>query len=103
MDHPKYKTLLISLAAIAVTTIFYVVTTKRITHPKYKYTALQAMKFADLCMKEGFENPETFRENRKKFLQIAAVNDFSAKLDFMQLIEMFKIGRRLQKEMKGSK
>lgn len=103
MYRPMVNTLVISLASIAVATVFYVIATKRITHPKDKYTAVQAMKFADLCMAEGLENPETFRENREKFLQIAAANDFSAKLEFMKLVEMFKIGRRLQKEMKGRK
>ena len=103
MYRPMVNTLVVSLSVIAVATVFYVIATKRITHPKDKYTAVQAMKFADLCMKEGLKNPENFRENREKFLQVAAANDFSAKLEYMQLVEMFKIGRRLQKEMKGSK
>ena len=103
MYKPSTKTVAVSLAVIAVTTVFYLFASKRITHPKYKYTALHAMKFFDRCLQEGLEDPETFRENRKKLLQIAAENEFSAKLDYMQLVEMFKIGRRLKKEMKGRK
>ncbi len=100
---PMIKTLLVSIFIIAATTIFYVYATKRITHPKENYTAIQAMKFVDLCTKEGLKNPEAFSKDREKFLQIAAENDFSAKLEYAQLVEMFKTGKRLQKEMKRRK
>ena len=102
MYKPMVNTMLISLLTICCAAVLYVIATKRITHPKYKYTAIQAMKFAELCLNAGLDDPETFRENKEKLLQIAAENEFSAKLDFAQLLEMFKIGRRLRKELKGA-
>ena len=103
MFRPRPQTLAISLAVIACTTVSYVVATKRITHAKHKYTALQAMKFFDLCDAEGLRNGSLCKENKKKFAEIASRNEFSAKLDYQQLTEMFKIGKQLKTELKGRK
>ena len=103
MYRSQLKTLAISLAAIAVTTVLYVSASKRITHPKYKYTALQAMKFAQRCCEEELTNGEKCSTNKEKFLSIAAENEFSAGLKYIQLIEMYQIGKKLNNELKGRK
>lgn len=101
MFRPNYKTLVASVTVCALAAVFHVFMTKRITHPQYGYTAVQAMKFYSQCKEAGVKNTSAFRDNKAKVTEIANTNDFSKNMGFAQLLEMFGIGKHIQNELKG--
>lgn len=91
----------ISLAAVSLVSVFYIFATKRITHPQDKYTAVQAMKFAQQCKKQGLRNSSNCKDNKKLFMQIAAESEALKNLEYAKALEAFQTGLRLTQEMKG--
>jgi uncharacterized membrane protein len=98
---PTLITALISFVVSLAVSGVYIFTTKRITHPEDKYTAVQAMKFAKQCKKEGLRNSTNCKENKELFMQIAAANEAMKNLNYQKALEAFQLGNQLALEMKG--
>ena len=87
--------LLFALTAITAAAVFYFVITKRITHPKYGYTAIQAINFYKKSCEAGFNNATTCRNKRGEFEEFSKGFSFTEGLDFNQLLEIFATGKKL--------
>ena len=103
MANLKIPTLLVSVACIAVTAGLHMYATKRITHPQDKYTALQAMKFAEQCRNAGFRNSTVCKDRKEEFMELAAANDFMKDFDFQKALQVYQTGSQLQRELKNTK
>lgn len=99
----KISTLLFSVLCIAVTAGIYMYATKRITHPQDKYTAVQAIKFAEQCRKAGFRNSTVCKDRKEEFMLLAASNDFMQDFDFQKALQVYQTGSQLQRELKNNK
>ncbi len=103
MANLKISTLLISVVCIAVTAGIYMYATKSITHPQDKYTALQAMKFAEQCRKAGFRNSTVCKDRKEEFMQLVSSNEFMKDFDFQKALGVYQLGNQLQRELKINK
>lgn len=95
MFRTNFKYLLFAIATIAAATVFYLIVTKRITHPKYGYTAIQAINFYKKCNEAGFKNITICRNKRKEFEEFSKSFSFTEGLDFNQILELFSTGKKL--------
>ena len=99
MAHLKVLTLLVSVVCIAVTAGIHMYATKRITHPQDKYTALQAMKFAEQCRNAGFRNSTVCKDRKEEFMQLVSSDDFMKDFDFQKALGVYQLGSQLQREL----
>ena len=95
--------LAVCLLCLTAASVFYMYATKRITHPTCKYTVFQAMKFAQTCIQAGMKNMQQIKDNKQAFMDLGKCNEWSEKLDYNQLTEMFQLGVRMNLEVKRGK
>lgn len=103
MANLKIPTLLVSVACIVVTAGLHMYATKRITHPQDKYTALQAMKFAEQCRNAGLRNSTVCKDRKEEFMLLVASDDFMKDFDFQKALQVYQTGSQLQRELKNTK
>ena len=97
---PAVKYFVLLLSSVAVPAVLYAISNRKITHPKYGYTAMQAKKFYNLCKSEGLETVTLCRKNYDKFMELGSRNEYSEKVEYKDLLEMFTIGYNLTEEKK---
>ena len=100
---PAVKYFILFVSSVAVPATLYAISNRKITHPKYGYTAMQAKKFYILCKSEGLETVTLCRKNHDKLMELGSRNEYSENVEYKDLLEMFTIGCNLVEEKKEEK